>query len=359
MNKQLKTNGAVAVSRGIEWCGSSFAAPHPAIKTYPWTLPDGRIVYLADNGRTSNPIGGCHFGCQWTMPDGSEAICYAKRVAEGVAGQAFPDGFAPTHTSHGHTTRQVYWRPEELEAWKTAPPSEIFVGSMADLFGPWLDHEDVTEYGDDPQSEVLDAMWGDDVGHRFYILTKNAPALTRVIGYGKPGRFPSNVWVGASIPPSRMGSVTLDADVQRRMLEKMIDSLRQVEAGVKWLSLEPLSWDAAEVLSEVGDLGTAIRWMVIGAATNGAKTFQPEPRWVERLLDLCDEYRVPVFFKGNLEWDRGRWREDKPEDAFMRRLTQPAHLTPGPGAEPQRPPKIGEGSKAGEPVQLDLFGGAL
>jgi len=335
MNKQLKTKGAVAVSRGIEWCGSSFAAPHPAIKTWPWQLPDGRTVYLADNGRTSNPIGGCHFGCQWTMPDGSEAICYAKRVAEGVAGAAFPDGFAPTHTSHGHTTRQVYWRPEELEAWKTAPPSEIFVGSMADLFGPWVPNEMI--------DDVLSAMRAASQ-HRFYALTKNAPALPRWL-------FPPNVWVGASIPPSKMGGITLDADAQARMLRKTIDSLRHVEAGVRWLSLEPLSWDAAEVLREVGDLGTAIRWMVIGAATNGAKTFQPEPRWVERLLDLCDEYRVPVFFKGNLEWDRGRWREDKPEDAFMRRLTQPAHLTPDPS------PIFGEGSKP--PAQLDLFGGAL
>jgi hypothetical protein len=32
---------------------------------------------------------------------------------------------------------------------------------------------------------------------------------------------------------------------------------------------------------------------------------------VQRLLDIFDELRIPVFFKGNLKWDE--WREEFPQ----------------------------------------------
>jgi protein gp37 len=321
VNKQLKIKNRQLVSRGIEWAGSSLDQPMPGIATIPYQLPDGRTVHLVDNGRTSNPIGGCHFGCRWLMPDGTEAICYAERVAEGVARGAFEDGFAPTKTTHGHTERQVYWRPGEFEAWSKAEPCEIFAGSMADMAGPWVPDEMV--------QQVIDAMRRASQ-HRFYVLTKNAPRLPRF-------EFPENVWVGASVPPSKMGGVTLDADAQRRMLHRTIASLYEAKAGVRWLSLEPLSWDAADVLSEYDGLNQAVQWIVIGAATNGATAYQPDVRWVNRLLILADEQQIPVFFKGNMAWDRSRWREDKPVDAFWHALMGRAH---------------------GDPQQLDMFGGA-
>jgi hypothetical protein len=49
---------------------------------------------------------------------------------------------------------------------------------------------------------------------------------------------------------------------------------------------------------------------VIGAATNGAKAYQPEHEWVENVLSVLDAQDTKVFFKGNLVWDE--WREEFP-----------------------------------------------
>ena len=62
-----------------------------------------------------------------------------------------------------------------------------------------------------------------------------------------------------------------------------------------------------KVLSEKG-LATAI-----GAATNGAKAYQPDKAHVENVLGFAAHHRVPVFFKGNLEWSP--WREEFPQSA--------------------------------------------
>lgn len=279
MNKQVKRNKAgVIVSRGIEWVGT------PGL----------------DNGYTSNPVGGCHYGCRWTMPDGTEAICYAERVAEGLARSAFPNGFAPV----GERGRTVYWRPGEIAAWKWhLEPCEIFVGSQSDLFGPWVPELYV--------QKVLDGM-RECPQHRFYILTKN------------PGRlryytFPKNAWVGASVPPGMMRGQVLDVTEQEQMLWNTLHTLSQVSAEITWMSFEPLSFrvsgemGAWTRLEGGGDLKRAIRWAVIGAASNGRKTYQPERAWVEELLYRLDCGHVPVFFKGNLDWPRDQWREDKPE----------------------------------------------
>ena len=63
-------------------------------------------------------------------------------------------------------------------------------------------------------------------------------------------------------------------------------------------------------MSETGQ-PLPIEWAVIGAATNGRKKYQPEPTWIANIIDLSNELRIPVFFKGNLEWDD--WRDHFPE----------------------------------------------
>jgi protein gp37 len=79
------------------------------------------------------------------------------------------------------------------------------------------------------------------------------------------------------------------------------------------MSIEPLSFDIAPLLQE-----SLLEWAVIGAATNGSKTYQPEPEWVENVLAVLDEQQTAVFFKGNLEWDD--WRENFPENSLKKAL---------------------------------------
>jgi protein gp37 len=269
LNKQgkiIQNNGIPQVVGGIEWVKSRF--------------PDGSEA----QGSTSNPVRGCLHRCQWLMPDGSVATCYAKEVAEGVAQKFYPQGF------EAH-----YWNPDELKKWEsTRQPQRIFWDSMADLFGHWVPKE---------QIETVLAAAGRANWHTFQSLTKNP---SRMLKFELPG----NVWPGASMPPDFMWGKHLERRVQERMLHKSLVVLARLAAQglTTWMSFEPLSWDVAWLVKRYPK---ALKWAVIGAASNGAVKYQPDPRHVENVLDVLDQQGIPVFFKGNLIWSP--WREEFPK----------------------------------------------
>jgi protein gp37 len=230
-------------------------------------------------GYTWNPVRGCKHACRWHMPDGSTAVCYAETVAKNVAQHAYPNGF-----------EHHYWTPSILdEPLKLKTPSGIFLDSMSDLMGAWVPDAEV--------EQVLDicrqAHW-----HTFQLLTKNAPRLLKF-------KFPPNVWVGVSAPPSFMFGKPLSAEQQHRMVTRQLETLRQVDVPVRWMSIEPLSFDIAPLL-----VNSPLEWAVIGAASNGNTIYQPEKAWVENVLHVLDAQGTKVFFKGNLEWQP--WREEFP-----------------------------------------------
>lgn len=227
-----------------------------------------------------NPVGGCKHACRWTMPDRSIAICYAEEIAKKFK-QFYPEGF-----------EYHYWNPKRLdEPLKLKEPSKIFMDSMSDLFGSWVPEEQINQV----LNTCREAHW-----HTFQLLTKNAPRLLKF-------DFPGNVWVGASSPPDFMWGKKLDRNQQARMLDKSLKTLAQVDVPVRWLSAEPLSWDISEIVAN----NEPLQWMVIGAATNGRKVYQPDPAHVIRLLEVLDRQGVPVFFKGNIKGNPAiaEWRE--------------------------------------------------
>lgn len=238
---------------------------------------------------THNPIAGCFHRCRWQMPDGTTAVCYAEDVAGSIASPAYPEGF-----------EHHYWKPAKLQAPRNLKtPSRIFIGSMADVFGHWVPAEQV--------QAVLDmcyqAHW-----HSFQFLTKNAPRLREF-------RFPRNVWVGCSSPPSSFMGKDLSEHQQLRMLAKSLDCLRESRAEVKWMSFEPLAIDAAQVVAQYKG---ALNWAVVGAASKGKTYYQPDPAYLQRLVAELDEQGVRVFYKGNLRpsVEAGVlpvWREEFPD----------------------------------------------
>lgn len=246
MNKQQKAN-----SRGIEWT------------QYSW-----------------NVIGGCQHGCRWTMPDGSIAECYAEIVAERVAQKAYPFGF-----EHHYWNEKLLDQPLKLKT-----PSKIFLDSMSDLMGHWVPRDEI--------ERVLDVC-REATQHTFQLLTKNAPRLLEF-------DFPPNVWVGVSAPPTIMFGKPLSKTQQERMVKRQVEVLRKVDVPVRWMSIEPLSFDIAPLLVDAG-----LQWAVIGAATNGRKTYQPEPEWVENVIQVLRDQKARIFFKGNLIWED--WLEEFPE----------------------------------------------
>lgn len=184
-----------------------------------WTRIKDNPDAEARTGYTWNPVAGCKHGCRWTMPDGQVAICYAETVAEGVAKHAYQHGF-----------EHHYWHPDKLdEPLKVKRPAGIFMDSMSDLMGAWVEAEQV--------EQVLDVCRRAD-WHIFQLLTKNAPRLLKF-------EFPGNVWVGASSPPDYMFGRKLSRNVQSRMLHKTLDVLSRVDVPVRWISFEPLSWLAS------------------------------------------------------------------------------------------------------------------
>lgn len=254
MNKQYKGPG----QRGIEWTD------------FTW-----------------NPVGGCFHACRWTMPDGSIARCYAEAVALKF-GSAYPLGF-----------ENHYWRPDKLdEPQKVKKPARIFLDSMSDLMGHWVPDEQI--------EQVLDAC-RKAPQHTFQLLTKNAPRLERF-------EFPDNVWVGVSAPPSEFMGRPLTFKQQYAYVERAVKALHNARCKVRWMSIEPLSFDIWHTLQDA-----RLDWAVIGAATNGPKVYQPDPAWVTNLLRMFDRAGTAVFFKGNLKGNPAAtiWREEFPQSSTV------------------------------------------
>lgn len=259
MNKQLKTkpgaDGAPpqVIGRGIEWTD------------FTW-----------------NPVGGCQHGCRWRMPDGTIAICYADATTKTMPSN-YPMGFA-----------HHYWREHMLvEPEKHKTPSRIFMDSMSDLMGNWVPEEQIYKVFD----ACRRAHW-----HSFQLLTKNAPRLLKF-------DIPKNVWVGVSAPPTFMFGKELTDPQQCSMVFKQLDTLWTLEGEgferVRWMSIEPLSFNIAGVFDswcQERERELPLEWAVIGAASNGPKYFQPNPKHVENVHAVLREAGTRIFHKGNLKW---------------------------------------------------------
>lgn len=249
---------------------------------------------------TRNPIGGCLHACRWQMPSGEVARCYAEALAEdGLAKAGYPNGFA-----------HHYWRGKKAlkELVAGAAPLLVFCDSMSDLMGHWVPQEQVTA--------VLDAMGTGGRIHTYQALTKNPRRYLKFLD-----ALPSNLWAGASSAPDFFMGKQLTRLQQERYMHIALEALtavREATGNIVWMSVEPLSWDVAPILAQY----PALDLVIIGAASNGRRYYQPKAAHVDALLDVLDGQGTAVFYKGNIKplfetYDFGtaaknRWREDFP-----------------------------------------------
>jgi protein gp37 len=226
------------------------------------------------------------------MPDGNIAICYAETIANKFE-QHYPEGF-----------EHDYWYPERLdEPGKLKNPSRIFVDSMGDLFGHWVDEDQI--------SQVMSVI-ADNPRHTFQLLTKNPKRALNMID-----AIPKNAWVGASSPPSFFMGKELSEYQQQAMAETSLATLALLkQKGITtWMSIEPHpSWPFHMSLWHYRK---AIDWAVVGAASNGPKYYQPDPQYLYETIHELDMQNVAVFYKGNLRpsFEAGHlktWREEFP-----------------------------------------------
>jgi protein gp37 len=140
----------------------------------------------------------------------------------------------------------------------------IFVNSMSDLF-----HRGVTtEY----VLEVFGVM--NRANHHLYqVLTKRSQRLERL---SPQLPWQPHIWMGVS--------------VESREYSFRIDHLRNTNAHVKFLSLEPL-------LGPLRRLNLrGIDWVIVGGES-GPYAREMKLEWVLDIRDQCLAARVPFFFK--------------------------------------------------------------
>jgi len=217
-----------------------------------------RATKIEWTDRTWNPVTGCtkiSTGC---------AHCYAETMAHRLKAMGldkYANGFTPT--MHEDILNEPFkWKQSHI----------VFVCSMADLF-----HDAVPFSFID---KVMDTI-RQTGHHRYQILTKRA---TRMAEYFSKVDIPENVWLG----------VTVEAPSEKTR----IDSLRGLQASIRFLSCEPL----VEGLGII-DL-TGLDWIIVGGES-GVKARPMKPEWVRSLLRQADGEGVAFFFK---QW--GTWGSD-------------------------------------------------
>jgi protein gp37 len=164
-------------------------------------------------------------------------------------------------------TGQLHLNEASLDApsrWRA--PRKIFVNSMSDLFQDGVPDEFIVR--------VWDAMLRSQQ-HVFQILTKRPENMLRIVSDNNLA-VRQNIWLGTSVE---------SADYKYR-----IDYLRQVPAGVRFVSFEPL----------VGGIGrvnlAGIHWAIVGGESGPHARFMKET-WVDTLESECRRQDVAFFFK--------------------------------------------------------------
>lgn len=236
---------------------------------------------------TWNPVTGCKHGCEY---------CYARGIARRFAKDEryhaisdrenekviisgiscehgvvhnpvcqkrlspYPYGFDPTFHRY---------RLEEPEHWRK--PRNIFVCSMADLFGEWVP---------DRWIEEVFAACAAAPQHNYMFLTKNH---ARYAQFAVKGMLPKEHWYGT----------TITGPVGRFFSEYGYNT---------FLSIEPLLKPFTEGHAINGWMAVLhIGWIIVGAQTGpGAKDHRPEPAWVRNICGMAGFGNKPVFMKDSL-----------------------------------------------------------
>ena len=163
--------------------------------------------------------------------------------------------------------------PERLnQPYKIKKPTRFFVNSMSELFHEKMPYEYL-----DKVFKVME----ETPRHEYQILTKREDILA---DYFKDKKAPKNVWLGVT--------------VENQKSKNRIDVLRNIDATIRFLSLEPLLEDLGEL-----DL-TNIHWAIVGGES-GNKARPMKPIWAVNIKNQCQEQDVAFFFK---QW--GTWGAD-------------------------------------------------
>lgn len=230
---------------------------------------------------TWNPVTGCLHGCEY---------CYARSIANRFGGNIgikpkekfvldepfciygrklpYPYGFAPTF----HRYR--------LNDYIGKQGRNIFVCSMADLFGSWV-----------PDSWIEEAFAACEKApqHNYLFLTKNPVRYSLLQDKEKLIKKP-NMWYGNSITNKEQMEIS---DYETGLLGGKART---------FYSIEPLLEDITESKFWKNSCSKwYMDWVIIGAETGRRKDkVAPERKWIENIVNDCKKEDIPVFMKSSL-----------------------------------------------------------
>lgn len=227
---------------------------------------------------TWNPVTGCRHSC---------AYCYARNIAERFRPFDFPhlteDGVfkrindlhnpVMTECKDGKARICAYpygfeptFHRYRLDEYREKKSRNIFVCSMADLFGDWVPNSWI--------EEVFEACKAAPQ-HNYLFLTKNPKRYEKLLDR----YMPPNMWFGWSqTGPMGAGySFTTHHSVKT------------------FISIEPL----LKPFEEYHIRG--VNWVIIGAETGHRKDkVVPKREWIESIVEQCKAESIPVFMKFSL-----------------------------------------------------------
>lgn len=215
---------------------------------------------------TWNPVTGCLHDC---------AYCYARDIANRFyhylpIDSRFAPVFYPDRLSAPANTK-LPRLGTVADPVKKLGLQNVFVCSMADLFGKWV------------PSEWIEAVL-EQVRHNpqwnFLFLTKFPIRMSEF-------DYPPNAWLGT----------TVDRQYAVERAEKAFHKLKSSGyQGIAWLSCEPMM----ERLT-FNSL-TMFDWVVIGGASKSTQTsrFQPPREWVTHLQCQAKVAKCQIYEKTNL-----------------------------------------------------------
>lgn len=237
---------------------------------------------------TWNPVTGCLHGCEY---------CYARGIAnrfsgywdESILRHSGADGNIHVidkpmykHTTgknrdcHVHNIQAPYpygFEPTlhryRLDEYCNKKGRNIFVCSMADLFGEWV-----------PDSWIEEVFTACEAApqHNYLFLTKN---VGRYAEHGVP--MAENMWYGTSI--------TKESDT---------DLFNSLPAFCNtFVSIEPILEDLQ--VEKCNIMFRQVDWFIIGAETGIRKNkVMPERKWIEDIVHECRKNNKPIFMKSSL-----------------------------------------------------------
>ena len=260
---------------------------------------------------TWNPVTGCLHGCEY---------CYARKIADRFGGYNDIEESIPGYPYTDYDLVEMgiddgklhdleyceYFTPKEKdeeerraapfpyyfsptlhryrldEPQKIRKPQNIFVCSMADLFGEWVPDEWIEAVFE----ACKKAPW-----HRYLFLTKNPKRYVELHKKGiLPDSYKGDILFGAT--------VTTDRELRNTSFYNNC---------IDFLSIEPIKEYLQETWLIDGNGDPLYDWLILGAETGNRKgKIIPKREWIETIVNKCRQKELPLLMKNSLS---GIWQD--------------------------------------------------